>query len=228
MNPAARRRRLTIGLTGGIGSGKSTVAQIFAQRGAPVIDADVVARQVVAPGSQGLQDLVAEFGREILNMDGSLDRARLRHIAFQDAKSRERLEALLHPRIWDEMRRQAASASDEAAYVILVIPLLIESGHTERVDRILVVDCPQEHQTRRAMARDHASAEEIQAIMAAQVSRQQRLEAADDIIDNSGDIDALTSQVNRLHRAYLCLGRGDPAHDIGHNTGMDNGTDMGK
>ena len=194
---------LRIGLTGGIGSGKSTVADLFAARGVPVIDADVIARELVAPGQPALAEIVASFGTDCIDAEGRLDRARLRARVFDDAAQRERLEAILHPRIHAVMAERAAAQS--TAYVLLVIPLLFESGQRDLVDRVLVVDVPVELQRARVSARDHLTDVQIDAIFAAQVPRDQRIDGADDVIDNSGDAAALERQVDDLHRRYLTL-----------------------
>lgn len=195
-----------IGLTGGIGSGKSTVAELFAERGAAVIDTDVIARQLVARGTPALADIRAAFSDAVLDSAGELDRAALRRLIFADHAARERLEAILHPRIRAEVAR--ALASVRAPYAVVVIPLLIETGaYREVLDRILVVDCPEALQIERVMARNGRSADEVRAIMAAQASRSARLAAADDVIENTGSADALRSAVADLHRRYLAPGQ---------------------
>jgi dephospho-CoA kinase len=194
---------LIIGLTGGIGSGKSTVEELFADLGVPVIDADQAAREVVAPGEPALDAIVTRFGREILNPDGSLDRGRLREYIFEDDAARKELEALLHPPI--RARMQAQLEGLDTPYAILSIPLLIESGRTDTVDRVLVVDVSEQQQTERVCRRDGISEQQARAILAAQVSRQERLAAADDVIDNSGSRAALEAQVQALHRSYLTI-----------------------
>ncbi|ANB01313.1 dephospho-CoA kinase [Ectothiorhodospira sp. BSL-9] len=194
---------LTVGLTGGIGSGKSTVGRLFQEHGAALIDSDVVARQVVEPGSEGLERLRKAFGETILDAQGHLDRAAMREVIFQNSQARHRLESLLHPMIWAEIDRQKSETN--APYCMLVIPLLVESGAQERVDRVLVVDCPEDRQRSRASARDGVSPQQIQAILDAQATRTQRLAAADDVIDNSGATGALANRVEELHRRYLDL-----------------------
>ncbi|MCG5523439.1 dephospho-CoA kinase [Ectothiorhodospira haloalkaliphila] len=194
---------LTVGLTGGIGSGKSTVGRLFQERGAALIDSDVVARQVVEPGSEGLERLREAFGETILDAQGHLDRSAMREVIFQNSQARHRLESLLHPMIWAEIDRQKSETN--APYCMLVIPLLVESGSQERVDRVLVVDCPEDMQRSRASARDRVSPQQIQAILDAQATRAQRLAAADDVIDNSGATEAIATRVDELHRQYLDL-----------------------
>ncbi|WP_412852356.1 dephospho-CoA kinase [Ectothiorhodospira shaposhnikovii] len=192
---------LTIGLTGGIGSGKSTVARLFEERGVTVIDSDIIARQVVAPGSPGLAALVEAFGPAILKQDGSLDRAAMRDRVFRNSQTRHRLERLLHPMIWAAMDQEKTKAG--TPYCMLVIPLLVESGARNRVDRVLLVDCSVSSQLERAGRRDGASPRQIQAILDVQASREQRLAAADDVIDNEGSADALPARVEALHQQYL-------------------------
>ena len=194
---------LVIGLTGGIGSGKSTVAQYFSELGVPVIDADVVARDVVVPGSEALRDIVAHFGTDVLRPDGTLDRARLRQHVFNNAAERRALEAILHPRIYDEMRRRIRLL--RAPYCIAVIPLLLETGGRGFVDRVLVVDTSESLQRARAERRDGVTAEAVDAVMRAQVDRETRRRAADDLVSNDGDLDALKRETEALHRRYLAL-----------------------
>jgi dephospho-CoA kinase len=197
---------LTVCLTGGIGSGKSSVAQLFAARGVEVIDADALAHQLTGPGGAALPAIVGEFGPEILDAAGALDRARMRRLAFADPAVRKRLEAILHPMIRAETERRAITA--RSPYLILMIPLLIESGPPRsRCDRVLVVDCPEEEQIRRTMRRSSLSREEVQAILATQASRAARLAHADDVIDNGGDPSQLAPEVEALHRRYLELAR---------------------
>ena len=191
---------LRIGLTGGIGSGKSTVADCFARLGITIIDSDVIARELVRPGSEALQGIAETFGAEVLRTDGTLDRAALRQRIFDDKEARTRLEAILHPRIRRQLQARAAEAS--GPYVILVIPLLIEQGWTTEVDRVLVVDCSPETQLRRTMARDHVSAEQARAVLQNQADREQRLACADDVIDNENAPRKLEATVARLDRLY--------------------------
>lgn len=194
---------LIIGLTGGIGSGKSTVADYFRELGAPVIDADAVAREVVAPGSDALREIAAHFGAGILNPDGTLNRDRLRGVVFRDTAQRGALEKIMHPRIYADMRRRIAAL--DAPYCVAVIPLLLETGQTGFVDRVLVVDSPDAVQRSRVQARDGLSSEEIAAIMHSQAARQSRLAIADDLINNDGGLAELRQQTEALHQRYLRL-----------------------
>jgi dephospho-CoA kinase len=196
-------RRLLIGLTGGIASGKSTVAQRFMDLGVPVIDADAAAREVVAPGKPGLQQVIDRFGSRVVAENGELDRRALREIVFSDPDARRDLEAILHPLIRTEMDRSAAAAV--GPYIVMAIPLLIEGGARDRVDRILVVDVDEAVQVQRVMARDHCSAEQAQAILASQAPRPARLAAADDVLPNGGTVTELRQAVDRLHQQYLRL-----------------------
>jgi dephospho-CoA kinase len=194
--------RFSVGLTGGIGCGKTTVADLFAARGAAVIDTDQIAHGLTAPHGAAMPALLAEFGPDYATADGALDRARMRALVFSDPSARARLEAILHPRI-----REATAAAALLAggpYTLFVVPLLIESGTWRaRVARVLAVDCPEEVQVARVMARNNLSEQQVRAIMAAQVTRAQRLAAADDVILNDDGIDALLPQVERLHALYL-------------------------
>jgi dephospho-CoA kinase len=194
---------LVIGLTGGIGSGKSTVGELFAKLDVPVIDADQASRAVVQPGQPALHSIVAQFGSEMLNPDGSLNRGRLRERIFNDDVARKELEALLHPLIRTWMQEQLQDL--DVPYAILSIPLLVESGRTNTVDRVLVVDIPEQQQIERVCRRDDISEPQAHAILATQATRQQRLAAADDIIDNSGSPVALEEQVQALHLMYLAI-----------------------
>lgn len=191
---------LRIGLTGGVASGKTTVASLFAARGAVVLDTDQIAREVVEPGKPALAALAKALGGDILDRDGKLDRGALRQRLFADGAMRRRVEAILHPEILAELERQSHAVP--GPYQVFVIPLLVES-HLERVvDRILVVDCPEEDQVRRLMARDGESRERALAMLRAQASRQERLAVADDVVDNGGDSGALPAQVAALDRKY--------------------------
>jgi len=193
-----------IGLTGGIGSGKSAAARLFAGLGADVIDTDAIAHQLTAAGAPALAQIAADFGADILQPDGSLDRARLRQRIFSDPTAKAQLEAILHPLI----RLQAAAlvAASRAPYALVVVPLLIESGgYRELIRRVLVVDCREATQMARTMARSGLTEEQTRAIMAHQATRQQRLERADDVIDNDGDLAELERQVKEMHQNYLRL-----------------------
>jgi dephospho-CoA kinase len=197
---------LKIGLTGGIGCGKSTVADMFAAKGVPVLDADRIARDLVEPGQPALQAIVRHFGPEFLKKD-RLDRERLKHIVFAAPEERRWLESLLHPLVYDEMRRRVANLS--APYSLLVVPLLLESGARDFVDRVLVVDCPIELQRQRVRNRDGLSDAEIDRVLSAQSSREARLAAADDVIENAGLAADLPERVETLHRFYLSLSQDD-------------------
>ena len=195
-----------VGLTGGIGSGKSAAADLFAAHGAAVIDTDAIAHAMTAAGGMAMPAIRAEFGDAVVAADGALDRAAMRAIAFADPAARKRLEAILHPLIRAESERRIAAAA--AHYVILMVPLLVESGsYRERVNRVAVVDCREETQIARVMSRNGLARPEIERILAAQATRAERLAAADDIIDNDGDIAALLPQIERLHGEYLALAR---------------------
>jgi dephospho-CoA kinase len=196
---------LRIGLTGGIASGKSTVADLFAACGAAVLDTDVIAREVVVPGSHGLAALVAAQGGGILDDEGRLDRAELRRRIFADAATRREVEAILHPEIVRELERQAAVTP--GPYQVFAIPLLVETGLEHLVDRVLVVDCPEEAQVRRLMARDGASREDALRMLDSQATRVRRLAAADDVIDNGGAETDLPARVAELDRQYRDLAR---------------------
>lgn len=191
-----------VGLTGGIGSGKSAAATLFQALGAAVVDTDAIAHELTAPGGAAIEPIRSVFGAEIIAPNGALDRTAMRRLAFADAQAKARLEAILHPMIRAEADRRSAAA--RAPYVVLVVPLLVESGgYRSRIQRVVVVDCPEEVQVVRVMSRSGLSAEEARAIMAAQVGREHRLAAADDVIDNGGDLAALRPQVEALHRQYL-------------------------
>ena len=197
---------LRIGLTGGIASGKSTVAGLFAARGAAVLDTDVIARQVVEPGRPALGALARTLGGGILDGEGRLDRAELRRRLFDDAALRRDVEAILHPAIIAELERQALAA--RGPYQLFVIPLLVENRFMSIVDRVLVVDCPEEEQLRRLMARDGESRDSAERMLAAQATREQRLAAADDVIDNGGEAADLPGQVAALDARYRQLAAG--------------------
>ncbi|AMH10861.1 TPA: dephospho-CoA kinase [Klebsiella aerogenes] len=193
----------TVALTGGIGSGKSTVADEFAHLGVTVIDADIIARQVVEPGTPALLAIAERFGPQMINDDGSLNRRRLRERIFAHSEDKAWLNALLHPLIQQETRRQMQSST--SPYLLWVVPLLVENRLTDKADRILVVDVPKETQIERTIRRDGVSREHAEHILAAQATREQRLAAADDVIENMGSADAVASHVARLHDKYLML-----------------------
>jgi dephospho-CoA kinase len=193
-----------VGLTGGIGSGKSAAAKLFEELGATVIDTDAIAHALTAPGGAAIAPIRAAFGADFISAEGALERARMRELVFADAAKKRQLEAILHPLIRErsgELVRAAASP-----YVILMVPLLVESGaYRGRCQRILVIDCPEELQIERVVARSGISAAQVRAIMATQVSRAARRAAADDVIDNSRDLAHLRREVEALHRRYLQL-----------------------
>ncbi len=195
--------RLRVGLTGGIGSGKSTVQTIFVRLEVPVVDADQIAREVVAPGQPALRELVELLGPEILTGTGNLNRSRVRELVFGNTELRRRVEAILHPRIRKTMEDWVQDL--ETSYCVLSIPLLLETGQTELVDRILVVDVPRELQIKRASARDHAAPEEVARIIDAQLPREERLARADDILRNDTGLRSLENQIMHLHDLYLKL-----------------------
>lgn len=200
-DPPAQRPQLIVGLTGGIASGKSFVASMFVKLGVPLVDTDVVAREVVAPGEPGLTAVAAEFGPKILRSDGTLDRAALRSLVFEDDARRRKLELILHPSI--RARTLAKLASIEAPYALVAVPLLVETDFAALVDRVLVVDCPESAQLERLIKRDAIPRAEALAMVRAQADRATRLKAAHDVIDNSGSADATRRQVEQLHRRYL-------------------------
>jgi dephospho-CoA kinase len=197
-----------LGLTGGIGSGKSAVAQCFIEHGVHLIDADHAARWVVEPGRPALAKIVEHFGAGALQADGQLNRAALRELIFKDAQQRRWLEALLHPLIGQEIVEYLAKA--ESRYAILVSPLLVESGQSKLTQRILVVDASETLQIERTMQRDQSSAAQVQAILDAQASREARLKYADDVLVNDRDLAWLRDEVTRLHNFYLTLKGGQP------------------
>ncbi|CAB3783129.1 Dephospho-CoA kinase [Paraburkholderia ultramafica] len=194
-----------VGLTGGIGSGKSTVADLFAAHGVPLVDTDLIAHRITAPHGIAMPQIAAEFGAAFVAADGSLDRARMRQLVFSDDGARKRLEAITHPLIRAETEREQREA--QGPYVIVVVPLLVESGSWKgRVNRVLSVDCSVDTQISRVMSRNGFSRDQVLAIIARQATREARLAAADDVIDNdNAPLDALKAQVDAQHRAYLSL-----------------------
>src|SRR6202012_366139 len=195
----------SVGLTGGIGSGKSTVADLFAARGAAIVDTDLIAHRITAPHGVAMPKIATEFGASFVAPDGSLDRARMRALVFSDEGARKRLEAITHPLIRAETEREQQEA--QGPYVIIVVQLLVESGSWKtRVNRVLTVDCSVETQIARVMRRNAFSREQVLAIIARQATREARVTAADDVIDNDNTpLDVLTAQVEAQHRVYLAL-----------------------
>lgn len=201
---------LIIGLTGGIGSGKTTVSQYFESLGVPVIDADHLTRELVEPGQPALREIAKRLGADLIRPDGELDRARLRERIFTHPEQRQILEHILHPRAREAALHRLAAlrhSTNPPPYVILSVPLLIESGWTDLVQRVLVIDTTPALQQQRASQRDGLSAEQINAVIHSQVDRKTRLAAADDIIHNDADIPALQAQLDTLHQQYLQLAR---------------------
>lgn len=194
----------TVGLTGGVGSGKTAVAKLFARRGIAIIDSDEIAHELTRAGGPAIEPIRAAFGAAFVGADGALDRAAMRKLVFSDAQARRRLEAILHPLIGEESVRRSERAT--SAYVILVVPLLVESGaDRSRYSRVLVVDCAEAQQIERLKRRSGLSDAEARGILAAQATRERRLANADDVIDNSGSPEALEGQVALLHEKYLTL-----------------------
>lgn len=208
MSGRQHTRHLRIGLTGGIASGKSTVADMFAELGIPVIDTDVIAREVVLPGQPALEEIRRRFGKNMLDESGTLDRAAMRQLIFSDDQARRDLEAILHPRIGAETRRQSQAVG--GPYQIIVVPLLTGSALRDFVDRILVVDCEEQRQVERLLARDAENIEQARRILAAQSSREERLAIADDVINNDLSRAHLRDQVVDLDRRYRRLARRSP------------------
>lgn len=200
MLSAENRQPLRIGLTGGIASGKSTVADMFAELGVPIIDTDVIAREIVQPGEPALDEIRARFGDEVFDAGGQLDRSAMRQQIFSDEAARRDLEAILHPRIGEETRRRANKAA--GPYQVIVVPLLVGSPLAQFVDRVVVVDCDEELQVQRLLARDAETVEQARKILSAQASRKARLEIADDIIRNDAGLDETQRQVRALDRAF--------------------------
>ena len=193
---------LVVGLTGGIGSGKSAAAEEFARLGATVVDTDAIAHELTGPGGAAIPEIKRLFGRAFVDASGAMDRRRMRGLVFSDAEEKARLESLLHPMIRAESERRIAAAN--GPYVVLVVPLLVESpDYRARLGRVLVVDCPEALQITRVRQRSGLPEAEVKRIIATQIQREKRLAAADDVIDNSGTISALQQQVRKLHENYL-------------------------
>ena len=194
--------RYVVGLSGGIGSGKSAAAHLFAELGARVVDTDAIAHELTAPGGAAIEPIRSAFGKDMIAPDGSLDRAAMRRLVFEEAAAKAQLEAILHPMI--RIEADARCMQSTAPYVVLVVPLLVETAYYRgRLERVLVVDCDEETQVSRTVARSGIPAEQVRAIMAAQASRAQRLDVADDVVDNNGDLAQLREQVLRLHAIYM-------------------------
>ena len=198
---------LRIGLTGGIGSGKSAVSRCFERRGVPVIDADQVAREMVAAGGPALAEIAAAFGEDMIRPDGTLDRARLRERVFADPDARRRLEGILHPRIRERMRAQLAALPARTPYAVLVIPLLLETGQRDMVDRVLVVEAAEPLRIARVTGRDGVPEAQVRRVIAAQCSEADRAAAADELIRNEGSESALDAKVSTLHEKYLAFAK---------------------
>jgi dephospho-CoA kinase len=201
MNNAMDREMMRVGLTGGLGSGKTAAARRFIELGVPVVDADEIAHGLVAPGEPALAEIVAAFGDEILGPDGRLDRANMREKVFRDAMQRRRLEAILHPRVRRELRER--SSRFIAPYCVLVVPLLIEAGMLDLVDRVVVVDADEERRVAWVMERSQLDEGEIRRIFAAQASREERLRVADDWLQNEGTLEDLRRKVDTLHARFM-------------------------
>jgi dephospho-CoA kinase len=194
---------LQVGLTGGIACGKTTVSELFAKHGAPVIDADILAREVVVPGSEGLSRIVATFGDEVLASDGTLDRGAMRQLIFSNQQAKYRLEGILHPLIRKRMSKLVEQlAGQDFAYCIKAIPLLLETNQQDSVDRILVIDCDEDTQVRRIVSRDSCTESDARKIISSQISRSQRLSSADDTVINNAGWKQLEDQVEQLHQFY--------------------------
>lgn len=200
----AAHHRFSIGLTGGIGSGKTTVADMLGSRGAAVIDTDQIAHQLTAPGGAAMQEIHAQFGEPFITAEGAMDRAKMRAYVFAEPSARVRLESILHPLI--RIATEQAASNAEGDYLVFVVPLLIESGGWRgRVSRILVVDCTEQTQIHRVMQRSGLTEAQVRDIMAAQATRKERLAAADDVLDNDGDTAMLGPQIDQLHALYTKL-----------------------
>ena len=194
---------LKIGLSGGIGSGKSTACEIFSELGIPVIDADIIAHDLVRPGKPAFEEITKIFGKDIISSDGTLDRKKIRNQIFANETDRKKLENILHPAIYREIAHQTESLN--SGYCIISIPLLLETGASGIVDRVLIIDVSREFQLSRASVRDSSSKSDIEAIIVSQISREDRLAAADDILDNEGDIDHLRMKICDLHEFYSSI-----------------------
>ena len=195
-----------VGLTGGIGSGKTAASEIFRELGALVVDTDEISRNLTAAQGAAMPAIRERFGSAYVAPDGSLDRKRVRELVFRDPAAKAKLEAVLHPLIREQSRKGVSDAKQP--YVILVVPLLLETGaYRDLVQRVLVADCSEERQVERATRRSGLSADEVRAIMASQLPRAARLERADDVLDNDGDLSSLRRQVEKLHAGYLAQAR---------------------
>jgi len=198
--------RFCVGLTGGIGCGKSQATGMFAELGADIVDTDAIAHELTGPGGRAMEELATAFGNQYVRENGSLDRDRMRELVFSDPTAKTRLEAIIHPMIRAESRRRVAEGT--GPYVLLVVPLLLETGaYRDMVNRVLVVDCDEAHQLERTMARSRLTEDAVRRIMAAQLSRAQRLAQADDVLSNDADIPSLRTQVEALHERYLALSK---------------------
>lgn len=206
MSSSQHSRPLLIGLTGGIGSGKSLASNYFYRLGTDVSDADDIARALLARDGPGLAPVLAAFGHDLLDESGALDRARLRRLVFADAGARRKLETILHPLVWQEIDRQLATAGS-SPYRIVSVPLLVETGSIGRVDRVLLIDCPEELQRRRLAGRPGWSEADAEAAIRSQATRAERQRAADDVILNDGSPEELERAIARLHERYLLLAR---------------------
>ncbi len=195
-----------IGLTGGIGSGKSSAAKVFRELGAGVVDTDEIAHELTGPGGAAIPGIRGQFGADYIAADGSLDRARMRRLVFGDPASKTKLEAILHPLIREQSKARIAAARQP--YLLVVVPLLLETGaYRELINRVLVVDCSEEQQIARTMQRSRLTADEVRAIMATQLPRRERLARADDVLRNDDDMAAMRRQAEALHDKYLALSR---------------------
>lgn len=194
---------LKIGLTGGIGSGKTTACEIFTELGVPVIDADIIAHDLVKPGMPALEEIIRVFGKEVISDDGTLDRKTIRDKVFANSNERKKLEDILHPAVYREISVQVENINSR--YCIISIPLLLETGASKTVDRILLIDVPREQQLERASNRDNTNKNDINAIIDSQISRNDRLSAADDIVDNNGDINDLRKKIYELNEFYSII-----------------------